>query len=186
MFFNYEGQRVPQVTLQIFAEMGWQERSTAELFAHKTVVAFAVVGAFTRPHSSAQLVDYNKHADAFRTKGVDEIICISVNDPFSLAAWAQAEGVDHVRFLPDANGNFTRELGMMVNFSDRCMGQRSWRYSMLVRDQVIEKMFIERDGFETAPVVSTAETMLNYLSSQTEKSEQTTVLMHMWRTILSA
>lgn len=186
MFFNYEGQRVPQVILRMFSEVGWYDLSTVELFDHKTVVAFAVPGAFTRPHSSSQLSGYNALADDFRANGVDEIICISVNDPFSLAAWAKEEAADQVRFIPDMSGDFTRELGMMVNLSDKCMGQRSWRYSMLVRNQVIEKMFVEQDGFETAPVVSDAETMLNYLVSEPEKSEQTAVLMHLWRTILSA
>ena len=186
MFFNYEGQRVPQVTLWMFAEGGWYALTTARLFACKTIVLFAVSGAFTIPHSSTLLLDYNTHADDFKAYGVDEIICISVNDPFALATWAQQEKVDRMRFVPDANGDFTRELGMMVNLSDRGMGQRSWRYSMLVRDQIIEKIFVEPDGFEAVPVVSDAKTMLNYLSAKTEKSEQTAVLMHMWRTILSA
>lgn len=186
MFFNYEGQRVPQVTLRLFAEGKWYRLSTVELFAHKTIVAFAVPGAFTQPHSSTQLLGYNEHAKEFRANGVDEIICISVNDPFSLAAWAQAEGVNQVRFIPDVTGDFTRELGMTVNLFDKCMGQRSWRYSMLVRDQIIEKIFIEPDGFETAPVVSNAETMVAYLDSEPEPSAQAAVLMHIWRTILSA
>lgn len=186
MFFNYEGQRVPQVTLGVFAKQGWYALTTAHLFAHKTVVMFAVPGAFTSPHSSIHLSGYNEHVEDFRALGVDEIICISVNDSFSLAAWARKEKAERVRFIPDVNGEFTRELGMMVNLSDRGMGQRSWRYSALIKDQVIEKMFVEPDGFETAPVVSNAETMLNYLRSETEKSEQTAMLIHMWRTILSA
>jgi len=186
MFFNYEGQRVPQVNLRMFAEVGWYELSTAELFDRKTVVAFAVPGAFTRPYSSIQLSGYNEHAEDFRGSGVDEIVCISVNDPFSLAAWAREEGTNKVRFIPDMNGEFTRELGMMVNLCEKGMGQRSWRYSMLVRDQVIEKMFIESDVFETVPVFSNAETMLNYLGSEKEQSDQVTVLTHVWRTILSA
>ncbi|EDX83512.1 Redoxin superfamily [Synechococcus sp. PCC 7335] len=186
MFFNYEGQRVPQVTLGVFTKQGWHALTTTHLFARKTVVMFAVPGAFTSPHSSTHLSGYNVHAEDFRAYGVDEIICISVNDSFSLAAWARKEKADRVRFVPDVNGEFTKELGMMVNLSDRGMGQRSWRYSMLIRDQVIEKMFVEPDGFETPPVVSDAETMLNYLRSETKKPEQTAVLMHMWRTILSA
>jgi peroxiredoxin len=186
MFFNYEGQRIPQVTLRMFSKMGWYELSTTELFRHRTVVVFSVLGAFTRPHTTMQLSGYNKHADDFRDHGVDEIICISVNDPYSLAAWAQAEGADQVHFIPDVNGDFTRELGMLVNYFEMCMGQRSWRYSMLVRDLIIEKMFIEKNGFETAPVVSNAETLLNYLNSEPEQSPQTATLMHMWRAILSA
>ncbi|MGB3293468.1 MAG: redoxin family protein [Phormidesmis sp.] len=165
----------------MFSEAGWVDLSTADLFDRKTVVAFAVSGAFTCPHSPIQLLSYNEYAEVFRANGVDEIICVSVNDPFSLANWAQAEGADQVRFIPDVKGNFTREMGMMVNLSDKGMGQRSWRYSMLVKNGVIEKMFIERDGFEAIPRVSNAETMLNYINPKAKKPKQTAALMQMWR-----
>lgn len=172
MLFNHEGQRIPQVTfrmfVRMFAEVGWYNLSTADLFEHKTVVVFTVSGAFFL-HSSIQLLGYNEYAEVFRANGVDEILCISVNDPFSLAKWAQQEGANQVRFIPDVNGDFTREMGMMVNLSDRGMGQRSWRYSMLVKDEVIEKMFIERDGFEVMPVVANAETMLNYINPSIQR-----------------
>jgi peroxiredoxin len=186
MLFNHEGQHVPQVTFRMLAEVGWYDLSTADLFEHKTVVVFAVPGAFTCPYSPIQLLGYNEYAEVFRANGVDEILCISVNDPFSLANWAQEEGADQVRFIPDVKGDFTREMGMMVNLSDQGMGHRSWRYSMLVKDGVIEKMFIERDGFETMPMVSNAETMLNYINPEAKKPEQMAVLMQMWRTMLSA
>ena len=186
MLFNHEGQRVPQVTFRIFAEVGWCDLAAADLFDHKTVVVFAVPGAFTCPHSPIQLLGYNEYAEVFRANGVDEILCISVNDPFSLANWAQEEGADQVRFIPDVKGDFTRQMGMIVNLSDKGMGLRSWRYSMLVKDGIIEKMFVERDGFETMPVVSNAETMLNYINPKAKKPEQTAVLMQMWRTVLSA
>jgi glutathione-dependent peroxiredoxin len=173
MLFNHEGQRVPQVAfrmfVRIFGEVAWYSLSTADLFEDKTVVVFTVPGAFTCPYSPIQLLGYNKYAEVFRSNGVDEILCISVNDPFSLANWAQAEGADRVRFIPDVNGDFTSEMGMMVNLSDKGMGQRSWRYSMLVKDGVIEKMFVERDGFETMPVVANAETMLNYLNASSQR-----------------
>ncbi|MEO1402254.1 MAG: redoxin family protein [Cyanobacteria bacterium J06635_1] len=186
MLFNYEGQRVPQVTFRMFAEGGWYDLSTADLFERKTVVVFAVPGAFTCPYSPIQLLGYNEYAEVFRANGVDEILCISINDPFSLATWAQAEGADQVRFIPDVKGDFTRQMGMMVNLSDKGMGYRSRRYSMLVRDGVIEKMFVERDGFEAMPEVSNAETLLNYLNPEAEKPEQTAALMQMWRAMLSA
>jgi glutathione-dependent peroxiredoxin len=165
MLCDRQGQRIPQVTFRMFvrmlSEVGWYDLSTADLFEHKTVVVFAVSGAFF-PHSHMQLLGYNDYAEIFRSNGVDEILCISVNDPFSLAQWAEVEGADRVRFIPDVNGDFTREMGMLVSLWDIGMGQRSWRYSMLVKDEVIEKMFIERDGFEVMPVVANAETMLNY------------------------
>ncbi len=172
MLFNHEGQRVPHVTfrmfVRMFAEVGWYSLSTADLFEHKTVVVFAVSGAFF-PYSHMQLLGYNEYAEVFRANGVDEILCISVNDPFSLAKWAEVEGADRVRFIPDVNGDFTREMGMMVSFWNIGMGQRSWRYSMLVKDEVIEKMFVERDGFEVMPVVANAETMLNYINTSSQR-----------------
>ncbi len=172
MLFNHEGQRVPQVTfpmfIRMFGEVCWYNLSTADLFEHKTVVVFTVSGAFT-PYSHMQLLGYNDYAEVFRANGVDEILCVSVNDPFLLASWAQEERADQVRFIPDVNGDFTGELGMMVNLCDRGMGQRSWRYSMLVKDEVIEKMFIERDGFEVMPMVANAEAMLNYINTSSQR-----------------
>lgn len=182
---NYEGQRVPQVTFRMFVGEKSCDLSTAELFAHKTVVVFAVPGAFTDPYSSIQLLGYSAYAQVFRTNGVDEILCISVNDPFSLAAWAKSEGIDQVRFIPDVNGDFTRGMRMMVNLTHKGMGHRSRRYSMLVRDGVIAKMFVEQESLEAVPVVSNAATLLNYVNPEAERPEQTVVLMHMWRTMMS-
>jgi glutathione-dependent peroxiredoxin len=171
MLFNREGQRVPQVTFRMFVrmggEVGWYDLSTADLFKSKTVVVFTVSGAFF-PYAHLQLLSYNDYAEVFRANGVDEILCLSVNDPFSLAHWAQVERADRVRFIPDVNGDFTREMGMMVSLWDRGMGQRSWRYSMLVKDETIEKLFVERDGFEVMPVVANAETMLNYITTSSQ------------------
>jgi glutathione-dependent peroxiredoxin len=186
MLFHDGGQRVPYVTFRLFSTAGWYELSTADLFDHKTVVAFAVPGAFTCPHSPIQLLAYNEYADTFRTNGVDEILCISVNDPFSLATWAQDEGADRVRFIPDVTGDFTRNLGMLVNLSDKGMGYRSRRYSMLVKDGVIETMFVEPEGFEAVPVVSNAETLLSYINPKARQPQQTAVQMQMWRAMLSA
>ena len=186
MFCNHEGQHIPQVTFRMLKETGWYDLSTADLFDHKTVVAFAVPEAFTFPYSPIQLLGYNAYAKLFRANGVDAILCIAVNDLFSLATWAQEEGADQVRFIPDVNGDFTHAMGMMVNLSDKGMEYRSWRYSMLVKNSVIEKMFVERDSFETMPIVSNAETMLNYINPKIEKPEQTAVLMQMWLTMLSA
>lgn len=185
MLFNHEGQRVPQVTFPMFVEGEWRQLSTNALFDSKTVVVFAVPGAFTCPHSPIQLLGYNEYAPVFRANGVDEIVCISVNDPFSLATWAQEEGADQVRFVPDVNGDFTREMGMLVNLSDHGMGHRSLRYSMLVKNGVIQTIFAESGGFEDMPKVSNAETMLNYINPNAEKPQQTTVLMQMWQTMLS-
>ncbi|WOD38960.1 peroxiredoxin [Nodosilinea sp. E11] len=186
MLFNQEGQRVPQVIFRMVGKVGGYDLSTTDLFDHKTVVAFAVPGAFTCPYSPIQLLGYNEYAEAFRANGIDDILCISVNDPFSLATWAQDEGADQVRFIPDVTGEFTRNLGMLVNLADKGMGYRSRRYSMLVKDGVVEKMFVEPEIFEAIPVVSNAQTMLNYINPAAQQPKQTTVLMQMWQTILSA
>jgi peroxiredoxin len=185
MVLSRKGQRVPHVTFRVFEGVGWHDISTADLFDHKTVVVFAVPGAFTCPHSPIQLLGYNEYAQVFRANGVDKILCISVNDPFSLASWAQEEGADQVHFIPDVNGDFTRAMGMVINLSSQGMGYRSRRYSMLVKDGVIEKMFVERDDFETMPMVSNAETMLNYINPLAQRPKQMAVLMQMWRTMLS-
>lgn len=189
MVCNPEGQRVPHVRFQMVAEAGWYDLSTVDLFADKTVVGFAVPGAFTCPYSPLQVLGYNEYAESFRANGVDTILCFSVNDPFSLASWAQAEGANQVSFIPDVNGDFTRKMGMIVDLSNKGMGYRSRRYSMLVKDGIIEKMFVEPDGpedFETMPVVSNAETMLAYINPEAKQPEQMAVLMQMWRTMLSA
>jgi glutathione-dependent peroxiredoxin len=172
MLFNHEGLSVPLVSFRMFiricGEVAWYSLSTADLFEQKTVVVFTISGAFF-PYSSLQLSGYNDAADVFRSNGVDEILCISVNDPFALAKWAQEADADRVRCIPDENGEFTNAMEMMVNLSDRGIGQRSWRYSMLVKNGVIEKMFIEQDGFEVMPMVTNAQTMLNYLNTSTQK-----------------
>lgn len=185
MLFNKEGHYVPDVTFPMFGKAGLYKISTAELFDCKTVVAFSVSGAFTNPYSPVQLLGYNEYAKLFKENGVDEIVCISVNDPFSLAAWAKAEGADQLRFIPDVTGEFTQRLGMLVNMRDKGMGDRSWRYSMLVKNGLIEKMFVERDGFETSLLVANAETMLNYLNPLAQKPPQTAVLMQMWQAVLA-
>lgn len=184
MVLNYKTKSIPHMTFRMFTHTGWEYLSTTDLFGHKIVVVFAVPGAFTCPYSPIQLLGYNEYAKVLRANGVDEIFCIAVNDPFALAAWAQAEGADQVHFIPDVNGDFTRAMEMMVDLSDKGMGYRSRRYSMLVKDGAIEKMFVEPDGLETMPRVSNAETMLNYINPDAEKPRQTAVLMHMWQTLL--
>jgi glutaredoxin-like protein len=114
-------------------------------------------------------------ADAFREAGVDEIACISVNDAFVMDAWKRTQGADRVTLLPDGNGEFTEQMGMLVDKTELGFGRRSWRYSMLVRDGVIEKMFVEPqvpgDPFE----VSDADTMLRYLRPQAQPVQDVTI-----------
>ncbi len=158
------GQSVPQVTWATRAADEWVNVTTDEVFKGKTVVVFSLPGAFTPTCSSTHLPRYNELAGVLKENGVDDIVCISVNDTFVMNAWLSDQDAHNIRVIPDGNGEFTDGIGMLVDKSDIGFGKRSWRYSMLVKDGVIEKMFIEPnkpgDPFE----VSDADTMLNYIN----------------------
>ncbi len=145
----------------------WQDKTTAELFGGKKVIVFSLPGAFTPTCSSNHLPRYEELHEEFKAQGVDEIICISVNDAFVMFQWGKQVGATHVFLLPDGNGEFTRKMGMLVDKSDIGFGMRSWRYSMLANDGKIEKIFIEADFGDNCPIdpfeVSDADTMLAYL-----------------------
>jgi thioredoxin-dependent peroxiredoxin len=145
----------------------WQDVTTKEIFQGKKVIVFSLPGAFTPTCSSTHLPEYEKLYDEFRSLGVDEIVCISVNDAFVMFQWGKQQGVSNVFLLPDGNAEFTRKMGMLVNKDNLGFGMRSWRYSMLVNDMKIEKMFIEADFDDnclTDPFeVSDANTMLAYM-----------------------
>jgi len=164
MLPNSGDRRVPQVTFRVRRDGQWAEVSTDRIFLGRTVVAFALPGAYTPTCSSSHLPRYNELAPTFRRLGVDEIVCISVNDPFVMSEWQKAQDAPNVSFIPDGNGEFTEKMGMLVDKSDLGFGKRSWRYSMLVRDGVIEKMFVEPDKDGDPYEVSDADTMLHYLA----------------------
>ena len=147
----------------------WRDVTTAEVFAGKRVVLFAVPGAFTPACSESHLPGFERLHDDFIALGVDEVICLAVNDAFIMHQWARSQSIAKVRMLPDGNGEFTRKMGMLVDRSGQGMGMRSWRYSMLVVDGKIEKLFAE-PGFQDNPAgvpvkVSGADTMLAYLGA---------------------
>ena len=166
MFKNKEGERVPEARFQTRANGAWQSLTTADVFSGKAVVVLALPGAFTPTCSSAHVPRYNELFDTFRAAGVDSIVCVSVNDAFVMDAWQRDQGADRITFLPDGNGDFTEGMGMLVGKEQVGFGKRSWRYSMLVRDGVIEKMFIEDDVPGDPFLVSDADTMLTYLSAK--------------------
>ncbi len=172
---NREGQAVPQVTFPIRLNNEWSSVSTDDLFKGKTVIVFALPGAFTPTCSSTHLPRYNELAPVFAKEGVDSIICLSVNDPFVMDAWAGDQGAENIYMLPDGNGEFTDGMGMLVDKADLGFGKRSWRYSMLVKDGVIEKMFIEPDVPGDPFQVSDADTLLNYINSNAEQPKRVTV-----------
>jgi len=169
MLPNREGQRIPNVTFPVRRQNEWVNISTDELFKGKTVIVFALPGAFTPTCSTTHLPGYNELAPVFRENGVDEIICLSVNDTFVMNEWAKDQECDNITLIPDGNGQFSEGMGMLVDKSDLGFGKRSWRYSMLVKDGVIAKMFIEPevpgDPFE----VSDAETLLKFINPEAKK-----------------
>ena len=173
---SQEGKRIPNVTFRTRVGGEWRNVSTDEIFSGKTVVLFSLPGAFTPTCSSTHVPGYNELAPAFRANGVDRIVCVSVNDAFVMNEWAANQGADNITFLPDGNGEFTAGMGQLVDKGDLGFGKRSWRYSMLVRDGVVEKMFVEPnkpgDPFE----VSDAATMLAYINPQARKPDQVAIL----------
>lgn len=164
MLENKEGQRVPSVTFRTRTDHDWQDLTSDEIFGGKSVIVFSLPGAFTPTCSSSHVPRFNQLAKAFREKGIDEIVCVSVNDAFVMNEWKDSQHADNVTFLPDGNGEFTSKMGLLVDKDELGFGKRSWRYSMLVRDGVIEKMFIEPENPGDPYGVSDADTMFEYLA----------------------
>ena len=168
MLNNKEGQTIPTVIFRTRVGEDWVNVSTDELFKGKTVILFALPGAFTPTCSSTHLPRYNTLAPVFKANGIDDIICLSVNDTFVMNAWKQDQEAGNITVIPDGNGEFSEGMGMLVDKAELGFGKRSWRYSMLVKDGVIEKMFIEPDVAGDPFEVSDADTMLNYINAEAE------------------
>jgi glutaredoxin-like protein len=173
---NREGKRVPDVAFRIRRNGDWKTVTTRELFDGKNVVVFSLPGAFTPTCSSTHLPRYNELAPVFRDEGIDTIVCISVNDPFVMEEWAKDQEAENVVLIPDGNGEFTAKMGMLVDKSDLNFGKRSWRYSMLVRNGTIEKMFVEPQEPGDPFKVSDADTMLRYINPRAKKPDQVAIL----------
>ena len=175
MFENREGQRVPAVTFRTRDGADWKDVTSEKIFSGKTVIVFSLPGAFTPTCSSTHVPRFNQLAEMFCQQGVDEIICMSVNDAFVMDEWKKSQDADKIRFIPDGNGEFTDGMGLLVSKNDLGFGDRSWRYSMLVKDGVIEKMFIEPQEPGDPFVVSDADTMLRYIAPNDSKPLDVTV-----------
>jgi glutaredoxin-like protein len=174
---NIEGNTVPEVVLHTRSADGeWRHLDSGEIFAGKTVIVFALPGAFTPTCSSTHLPRYDELAPAFFANGVDSIICLAVNDAFVMNEWARTQACANLMLLPDGNGDFTRHMGMLVDKSELGFGQRSWRYSMLVRDRVIGKMFIESEQPGDPFEVSDADTMLRHINPAARAPDQVAIL----------
>ena len=175
MFKNIEGQRVPEVTFRTRRDHEWVDLTSDDIFAGKSIILFSLPGAFTPTCSSSHVPRYDQLALMFRAHGIDDIICVSVNDAFVMAEWQRSQNAERVTFLPDGNGDFSDGMGLLVGKEDLGFGKRSWRYSMLVRDGIIEKMFIEPEESGDPFVVSDADTMLEYLDPSARKPLDATV-----------
>ncbi len=173
---NKEGQKIPNVTFRTRQNNEWVDVTTDELFNGKTVIVFSLPGAFTPTCSSAHVPRYNQLLPAFKANGVDEVICMSVNDTFVMNEWQADQGANDITFMPDGNGEFSEGMGMLVDKDDLGFGKRSWRYSMLVKDGVVDKMFIEADVEGDPFDVSDADTMLNYVAADAEVPASVTVM----------
>jgi len=155
------GERIPSVTLKHLTESGMQEISTDELFQGKKVVLFSVPGAFTPTCSAKHLPGFVEQAEALGAKGVDEIVCLAVNDPFVMQAWGKANNVGgKVTMLPDGNGTLTKELGLEMDGTAYNLGHRGQRFALVAEDGVVRHLFVEKPGaFE----VSSVEHVLKHL-----------------------
>jgi glutaredoxin-like protein len=168
---SLEGKPVPNATFKARPDDQWRDITTDELFEGKTVVLFSLPGAYTPTCSSTHLPRYNELAPVFKQNGVDAIVCVSVNDAFVMNEWKQGQEAANIDVIPDGNGDFTKGMGMLVDKRDLGFGQRSWRYSMLVKDGVIQKMFIEPEKEGDPFEVSDADTMLHYINPDARAPE---------------
>jgi glutaredoxin/glutathione-dependent peroxiredoxin len=138
------GDRLPEATFRVMEDDGIKTLSTEEVFGGKKVVLFAVPGAFTPTCHLKHLPGFIESAGDFKQHGVDSVVCIAVNDPFVLAAWAEKSGgEDKVLFLSDGNAEFTKKAGMDFDGSGVGLGTRSKRYAALVEDGVVKALNVE-------------------------------------------
>ena len=148
----------------------WQEVDTTEIFDNKKVVVFALPGAFTPTCSSEQLPGYEEKYDQIKALGIDEIYCLSVNDAFVMNAWFRDEKISKVKAIGDGEAIFTQGMGMLVNKPKQGFGMRSWRYSMIVNNGEVIKLF-EEPGKNNASddddpyTVSDPDTIIKYLKT---------------------
>lgn len=163
MFVNKEKDLVPDSNFYIKQGDNIITITTDDIFKNKNIVVFSLPGAFTPTCSSNHLPRYNELYLLFKKYGIDAIVCISVNDAFVMDAWKEQQKAQNITFLPDGNADFTKKMGMLVSKENLGFGNRSWRYSMLVKDKIIDKMFIEPEKEGDPFEVSDADTMLKYI-----------------------
>lgn len=150
----------------------WQEVTSREIFSGKTVVVFGLPGAFTPTCSDAHLPGFEHDHDKLKSLGVDDVFCLAVNDAFVMFQWAKHLNVSKVKMLPDGNADFTARMGMLIDKHQLGFGYRSRRYSMLVKDGHIVKVFTEAKATANNPDpfrISDSQTMVRYLESRKKR-----------------
>ena len=155
-----QGDRLPEATLHTMRDGRPTAVTTSELFSGKKVVMFAVPGAFTPTCSEAHLPGYVVQADAIKAKGIDDIICVAVNDAFVMGAWGKDGNADALTMVGDGNGDFTKAIGLEMDGSGFGLGTRSQRYAMVIEDGVVNTLAVEAGGQLD---VSSAESILKNL-----------------------
>ena len=181
-----EVENIPQVIFKMRVRndnsFEWRDVSTDDLFKNKRCILFALPGAFTPTCSAAHLPGYALKYNQFKAHGIDEVYCLSVNDAFVMNKWGIEQGLEEdktvgsihmfktVKMIPDGAALFTRGMGMTCNWTtERGFGERSWRYSAVINDMKIEKMFVEQPRVENSEAdpfeVSDAHTILDYVKN---------------------
>ena len=140
------GDKIPQATMKVMGEKGPKDMTTDDLFAGKKVVLFALPGAFTPTCSAAHLPGYVANADKIKAKGVDSVVCLSVNDAFVMSAWGADKNAEELIMLADGNGDFTSAVGLEMDWSAFGLGKRSQRYAMIAEDGVVTALNVEAPG----------------------------------------
>ena len=173
---EYIGRKVPNMTFKTRVRddsiegpnpFRWEDKTTDDYFKDKRVILFSLPGAFTPTCSTYQLPGFEKNYEEFKSLGIEEIYCLSVNDAFVMNAWAKSQDLENVKVIPDGNGHFTEVMGMLVGKFNLGFGKRSWRYAAIVKDSIIEAWFEEpgcSNECESEPYgESSPENLLTYL-----------------------
>jgi peroxiredoxin len=156
------GDTLPDARFIVPGEDGLEEKTTQDIFSGKRIALFAVPGAFTPTCSNNHLPGFLENLEAFTVRGIDEIVCVAVNDAHVLKAWAMATGADgKITFLSDGNAEFARAVGLDIDRSDQNQGTRSRRYAMLVEDGVVKALHVE--DAPSGAVTSSAENLLKVI-----------------------
>ncbi len=155
------GDAIPPVTLKHLTENGMQDISTDEIFKGRKVVMFSVPGAFTPTCSAKHLPGFVAQADALKAKGVDEIVCLAVNDPFVMRAWGEKnEAGGKVLMLPDGNATLTEALGLTMDGSAYGLGKRGQRFALVAENGKVTHLAVEEPGqFEVSSAEAVAKAL---------------------------